>query len=243
MVDEVGIGVVAELRGASRDFVTPTETVRAVADAHLVVRAGEFIALLGASGSGKSTVLSLLGGLDQPTAGDVMVGGRSLSGMDEDERARLRLEHVSIVYQDHNLIEELTAGENVALPLRARRISRRDSLAPVESALEAVGLGGLADRFPDELSGGQRQRVGIARALVGDRRLLLADEPTGSLDSTTSNAVFDLIAQMCADGLAAVVASHDLAVCEYANRVLRIVDGVISEDQASARPLATHSVR
>ncbi|MEW2386477.1 ABC transporter ATP-binding protein [Micromonospora sp. NPDC047707] len=224
------------VEGVSRRFVTRSETVWAVREADLRARAGEFVCVFGASGSGKSTLLNLVAGLDQADEGRILVESTDVGRLNEDQRARLRLTSVGVVFQDHNLIEEFTARENVALPLEVTGVPFRGALAQADQQLARVGLEGLGGRLPSQLSGGQRQRVGIARALVGDRRVLLADEPTGALDSTNSRALFVLLRQLCDQGTLAVVCTHDMMCREYADTVYEMVDGrVVRRELAAER--------
>ncbi len=219
---------VVETRGLGRQFMAGSDQVWAVRDVSLSVLAGSFVCLVGASGSGKSTLLGLVGGLDTPTCGTVSVLGRDVGALDEDERADLRLSSIGIVFQDNNLIDELTALENVALPLEAAGMPPRDAAAQAQDALARGGLAGLSHRFPADLSGGQRQRVGIARAVVGQRRLLLADEPTGALDSQNTQSLFAQIRHMCSKGMTAIVVTHDATVMDYADAAYEMVDGRLS---------------
>ncbi len=209
----------------SRSFVSAAETVQAVRGANLTAHQGEFVCVFGASGSGKSTLVNLIAGLDTADAGRILVGQADLGLLGESRRARLRLDTIGVVFQDHNLIEEFTALENVALPLEALGVGRGAALRQAAAQVARVGLGGLGDRTPGRLSGGQRQRVGIARALVGGRRVLLADEPTGALDSRNSRELFELIRVLCDEGSLAVVCSHDQRCQELADTVYEMVDG------------------
>lgn len=208
-----------------RSFVSDAETVWAVRDANLTAHAGEFVCVFGASGSGKSTLINLIAGLDSPDCGRIVVDSREIGRLDETGRARLRLQTVGVVFQEYNLIEEFTAIENVALPLEARGASSADAFTQAARQLARVGLAGLEDRLPGQLSGGQRQRVGIARALTGDRRILLADEPTGSLDSKATLDLFKLVRGLCDGGTLAVVCSHDPRCQEFADVVYEMDDG------------------
>lgn len=213
------------LEGVSRSFLTGSETVWAVRDAELTAGAGEFVCVVGASGSGKSTLINLIAGLDVADTGTILVGSADVGRLDEDQRARLRLESVGVVYQDHNLIEEFTALDNVALPLEVLGLTYREACAQAAAQLDRVGLADLAGRLPSQMSGGQRQRVGIARALVGDRRVLLADEPTGALDSQNSRALFEVLRGLCNQGTLAVVCTHDMMCREFADTVYEMRDG------------------
>lgn len=211
--------------GLSRTFVSGVENILAVDRVDLGVLAGEFICIHGASGSGKSTLLSLLSGLDDPDEGEVVLDGQSVRQLDTSRRAMLRLTTVGMVFQQHALIEEFTALENVALPLEAVGVSVADAAAEAREQLGRVGIEDLSDRLPADMSGGQRQRVGIARALVGRRQLLLADEPTGALDSKNSLALFGMIRALCDQGVAAIVCTHDLQCGPFADHVYEMIDG------------------
>lgn len=214
-----------DVQGLSRAFVSPAGTVRAVKDVSFTARAGQLVCVHGASGSGKSTLVNLLSGLLVPDAGRILVDSVSIGGTTDAERSRLRLDTIGVVFQDVRLIEEFTVLENVALPLEARRISHGDAFRRAAEALDEVGLSGVHDRFPATLSGGQCQRVGIARALVGGQRLLLADEPTGALDSKTSREMFELFRALCHKGVLVVVCSHDPLCLEFADVAVEMSDG------------------
>ncbi|MER7420732.1 ATP-binding cassette domain-containing protein [Micromonospora peucetia] len=201
------------------------ETVWAARDVHFAARPGEFVCIYGASGSGKSTLLNLLAGLDLADSGEVQVGEVEVSAADEKQRAQLRLRTVGVVFQDNNLIEEFTAVENVALPLEARGVATAEAKAAALEQLSRVGLAGLENRLPRQLSGGQRQRVGVARALTGQRAVLLADEPTGALDSEATQDLFALIRALCDEGILAVVCSHDPRCRTYADTLYEVIDG------------------
>lgn len=207
----------------------PTE-VRALDAVSLTVDAGELVAVMGPSGSGKSTLLTLAGGLDSPTEGQVVVEGVPLGGLPRRALAQLRRRRVGYVFQDLNLIPALTAGENVALPLELDGTSARRARVHAHAALQEVDLADFADRFPEEMSGGQQQRVAIARALVGDRRLVLADEPTGALDSATGEAVLRLLRTRCDAGAAGVLVTHEARHAAWADRVVFLRDGRLVDD-------------
>lgn len=214
------------VRGAVKSFRSGIETIRAVDHVDFEVQAGHMVCIYGASGSGKSTLLNLIAGLDVPEQGEIAIGDLTLTGMSDRQRAAIRLEHVGVIFQENNLVDEFTAGENVFIPLLAAGRSQTEATAEAVEALDSVGIAGLFDRRPQQMSGGQRQRVGIARALAGSRRILVADEPTGALDSATSAALFALIAQLChTRGASALVATHDPIAREYADCVFVMRDG------------------
>jgi putative ABC transport system ATP-binding protein len=216
-----------ELRRVSKIYGEGPAEVQALQDASLSVDAGELVAVMGPSGSGKSTLLTIAGSLEEPTSGQVLVGGAQLSKMSRNEKARLRRRSVGYVFQDFNLLAGLTAVENVSLPLELDGVSSRKARTAGLAVLDELGLGEQASRFPDELSGGERQRVAIARAVVGERQLLLADEPSGALDSVNGEAVMRLVVAACRRGTAAVVVTHDAQLASWADRVVFIRDGRI----------------
>lgn len=213
----------------ARKFRRGPSTVEALGGVSLSVSSGELVALVGRSGSGKTTLLNIVGGLDRPDSGDVTFDGSKLSAMDDSALLRLRREHVGFVFQSFGLLPYLSAAENVGVPLRMLRTpaSKRDDR--VDELLHTVGLENHAEQRPGELSGGQQQRVAIARALAPRPGLLLADEPTGQLDSETGQAVIGLLRDLVHDaGSAALVATHDPALVSYADRVLHLHDGLIT---------------
>ncbi len=216
---------VLELRGVSKIYGQGAAEVHALAGVDLSVEAGAMVAGMGPSGSRKSTLLTIAGSLEDPTSGEVLVGGTALSGMSRNAKARLRRRAVGYVFQDFNLLPGLTVAENVALPLELDGMPARTARVAACQALEGLGLEDRASRFPDELSGGERQRVAIARAVVGDRRLLLADEPSGALDSANAESVMRLIHNACKRGVAAVVVTHDAQLASWADRVVFLRDG------------------
>ncbi len=220
-------GAVLELRGVSRVHGEGATRVHALREVSLVVLPGELVAVMGPSGSGKSTLLTIAGGLDSPTSGEVYVEGRPLSGASPTELAALRRRSLGYVFQDLNLIPALTAVENVMLPLELDGARASVARRAARSALEEVGVADLADRFPDQMSGGQQQRVAIARALVGDRRLVLADEPTGALDSETGESVLRVLRARVDAGAAGLLVTHEARHAAWADRVVFVRDGVI----------------
>ncbi len=239
----VAPSVVIETSDLSRRYLTRGGDVWAVRGVSLTVSEGQFVALVGASGSGKSTLLGLIGGLDEPTSGSVSVLGTALAEIDVDGRSDLRLRSIGIVFQDNNLLDELTAAENVALPLEAAGVNRREAASAALAGLERVGLVGLGERLPADMSGGQCQRVGIARAVIGSRRILLADEPTGALDSRNTRALFEQVARLCAEGMTAIVATHDMTVLEHADVAYELTDGQLAPLTAHSRHIShTHSL-
>ncbi len=211
--------------------------VEAVTGVSLAVAPGELVAVTGRSGSGKSTLLNLAGGLDRPTAGRVVVAGTDLATLDPGRLAQLRRRQVGYVFQDANLLVTLTAAENVALPLELDGMSVRDARRVAIEALDTVDMAGLADRYPDQLSGGEQQRVGIARALAGPRRLLLADEPAGALDDMSAETILRMIRARCDDGAGALLVTHDSTQAAWADRVIILRNGAV--DAVTDRPDAT----
>ncbi|MGH9112340.1 MAG: ABC transporter ATP-binding protein [Acidimicrobiales bacterium] len=223
---------VLELMGVSKVYGEGPSEVHALIDVDLSVEAGALVAVMGPSGSGKSTLLTIAGSLEQPTAGEVLVGGARLSGMSRDARAQLRRRSIGYVFQDFNLLAGLTAVENVALPLELDGTGARRARAAATAALDQLGVADKAARFPDDLSGGERQRVAIARAVVGDRCLLLADEPTGALDSVNGEAVMRLLRAACRNGVAGVVVTHDAQLASWADRIVFLRDGRVVDQTA-----------
>jgi putative ABC transport system ATP-binding protein len=229
--------VMLEISQVSKSYGHGAATVLALRDVDLSVRAGELVAIMGPSGSGKSTLLTIAGTLEDPTAGRVSVDGQDTTTMSRNDRARLRRRSIGYVFQDFNLLAGLTAAENVALPLELDGTRTRSARRLAMAALEQLGLADRADRHPDDLSGGERQRVAIARAVVGDRRLLLADEPTGALDSVNGEGVMRLVRSACKRGVAGVVVTHDAQLAAWADRVVFLRDGrVVDQSSPSAGP-------
>jgi len=220
-------GAVLLLDHVSMTYTDGDTTRRVLDDINLVVNSGETVALMGPSGSGKSTVMAIAGGLEIPTTGSVQVDGVVLDSMTVNERARLRRSSIGYVFQDFNLLSSLTALDNVALPLELDGTSTKKARQLATEALEIVGMGALAQQRPDTLSGGERQRVAIARAIVGERRLVLADEPTGALDTRNGDAISSLLTSLAAAGAGVLIVTHDYKQAAYADRIVQIADGVI----------------
>jgi putative ABC transport system ATP-binding protein len=220
-----------------RRYRSGETTVHALDDVSFEVWAGELVAVMGPSGSGKSTLLAMAGGLDVPSAGDVYVQGTALGALSTSALARLRRDRVGYVFQDFNLVSDLTASENVALPRELAGIRARTARREAVAALTEVGLVDVADRFPAELSGGQQQRVAIARALIGTRSLVLADEPTGALDSGTSEVVLEALRSRVDAGAAGVLVTHEPRYAGWADRVIFLRDGrLVDSTETPARP-------
>jgi putative ABC transport system ATP-binding protein len=219
-------GTVYELNGVWKTFRQGSVQVHAVEDVHLEVRAGEFLVVAGPSGSGKTTLLQLLGALDRPTQGEVLFEGRDLARAGDGELAKLRLAAIGFVFQQFNLIPTLTAAQNVEVALAPRKLDGGRRREEARGLLDSVGLGRRADHLPSQLSGGEQQRVAIARALANEPRVLLADEPTGNLDSTTGEEIVGLLRGLSRDrGQTVVLITHDAEIASRAARVVRLRDG------------------
>ncbi len=219
---------VVRLRDVAKNYVSGGSTVQALRGVSIEVGAGELVALTGPSGSGKSTLLNLCGLIDAPDRGTREIAGQAIDGLDETQLTRLRRDKIGFVFQGFNLVPVMTAHDNVEYPLLLLGTPAKERGRRAEEALERVGLAGFGDRLPDALSGGQRQRVAIARALVKSPVLVIADEPTGNLDSATAAQIVDLLRELTHErGAAAVVATHDDRMTRYCDRVVRLVDGAI----------------
>ncbi|HSK23807.1 MAG TPA: ABC transporter ATP-binding protein [Egicoccus sp.] len=230
---------VLELRQVSKDYGAGPTLVRALREVDVSVGVGELVAIMGPSGSGKTTLMTIAGTLEEPTRGEVRIDGRSAASLDHRDRARLRRRSIGYVFQAFNLLPGLTATENVAMPLELDGVRARRAQRSARDTLEALGLGDRADHYPDELSGGEAQRVAIARAVVGERRLLLADEPTGSLDSVNGEAVMRVLRGACKRGVAGVVVTHDAQLASWADRVVFMRDGRVVDHTAPLAGAAT----
>jgi len=214
-----------QMRRVSKVYGSGPTEVTALQEVDLAVDRGEMVAVMGRSGSGKSTLLTIAGSLEEATSGEVSVDGTDLSVMSADDRARLRRRSIGYVFQDLNLLPGLTATENVALPLELDGTESGRAHGTALRALRDLGLADRAGHFPDDLSGGEQQRVAIARAMVGDRRLLLADEPSGALDTVNGETVIRMLRDACKEGMAVVVVTHDAQLAAWADRVIFLRDG------------------
>ncbi|HMA10797.1 MAG TPA: ABC transporter ATP-binding protein [Steroidobacteraceae bacterium] len=220
-----------ELVGISKRYVLGGVEYPALTDVSLSIRRNEFLALTGASGSGKSTLMNIIGCLDSPTEGRYTLDGEEVAGLDEEQLASVRNRKIGFVFQNFYLMPRMTALDNVAQPLIYRGIAPAQRRAHAEVALKRVGLGDRMRHRPNEMSGGQRQRVAVARALVGHPELLLADEPTGNLDSRTASEIMDLFSQLHAEGQTVIIVTHDPGIAACCKRLVRLHDGRIAEDR------------
>lgn len=224
---------VIALDHVTRSFGHGQGKVTALHDVNLSVDTGEFVSIMGSSGSGKSTLLAIAGGLERPTGGQVRISGQSLDGLSRDDLARIRRRRLGFVFQELNLVPTLTAMENVCLPLELDGVPSSRARETAMSVLEQFSMAQLADRFVDDMSGGERQRIAIARAVVGDRRMLLADEPTGALDSTSGDEVMSLIRDLADSGVAVLLVTHEARHAGWADRVVFLRDGVLVDETAA----------
>ena len=219
------------IKHLNKTYIMGAEKVEALKDVTLELRKNEYVALMGPSGSGKSTLMNLLGCLDSPTSGEYWLNGIEVSTMDDGELAEVRNKQIGFVFQTFNLLPRLSSLENVALPLVYAGVSREERLEKARKTLEAVGLGDRVLHKPNELSGGQRQRVAVARALVNDPAIILADEPTGNLDTKTSYEIMGLFEQIHKAGNTVILVTHEYDISLHAHRIVRMRDGLIESDQ------------
>src|SRR5664279_580008 len=223
-----------EIENLTKVFYTDEVETHALAGVHLMVRKGEYVAMSGPSGCGKSTLLSIIGLLDTPTAGDYKLNGQPVANLDFAERSRIRNREIGFIFQSFNLIGDLTVYENVDLPLTYRGMPAAERKQRANEALEKVGMGHRAKHLPSQLSGGQQQRVAVARALAGHPAILLADEPTGNLDSRNGEAVMDLLKELHASGATICMVTHDVRFAQHADRTVHVFDGRVVEDHSMA---------
>lgn len=223
--------MVLQLDNIYKDYVTGKMVVPVLKDVCLHVEEGEYVAIMGPSGSGKSTLMNIIGCLDEPTSGTFLLNGKNVLGLSDNEVANERLHNIGFVFQTFQLLGKQTALENVALPLIYAGVSKKERTKRAAEALEKVGLGDRMDFLPTQLSGGQKQRVAIARAMVNNPKILLADEPTGALDSKSSIQVMELFEKLNEEGVTVVMITHDSDVARHAKRVVYIFDGELSEER------------
>ena len=229
------------IEGLTKHYFLESVTVRALRGVTLTVDQGEFVALMGPSGSGKSTLLNLLGCLDRPTDGTYILGDEDISRMDDDRLSEIRSKYLGFIFQSYNLLPQYTVTENIEIPLlyQGCRINEKTRKRCVQLA-DLVGLGDRLDHRPMQLSGGQQQRVAIARALVNDPHLILADEPTGNLDSKTSDEIMQMLIRLNDAGKTIIMVTHENDIAAWSKRVIRMRDGVIESDEANVQPRAAH---
>lgn len=218
------------IKDIGRKYVIGTEVIHALKSVSLTIKKGEFVALMGPSGSGKSTLMNILGCLDTPTKGDYILNGTNVSHMTDNQLAEVRNKEIGFVFQTFNLLPRSSSLENVALPLIYAGVKKKDRDARAQKALEDVGLGNRVDHKPNELSGGQRQRVAVARALINKPSIILADEPTGNLDTKTSIEIMGLLEEIHSKGNTIILVTHEEDIAQHAHRIVRMRDGLIEND-------------
>jgi putative ABC transport system ATP-binding protein len=228
------------LEGVTKVFMTDEVETHALAGIHMELKKGEYVSISGPSGCGKSTLLAILGLLDSPTDGTFLLNGRPVQNLKLSERARIRNREIGFIFQAFNLIGDLTVYENVELPLTYRGMGGAERKKRVHEALERVGMSHRVKHYPSQLSGGQQQRVAVARALAGDPSILLADEPTGNLDSANGEAVMELLTELHRNGATICMVTHDPRYARFAERAIRLFDGRIVEESVEATPAVHH---
>jgi putative ABC transport system ATP-binding protein len=229
------VTAVIELRGVTREYRMGDQVVRALAGVDLDIGRNEYVAIVGASGSGKSSLMNIIGCLDSPTAGQYTLNGRAVAGMNDTELATVRNRDIGFIFQSFNLLPRADALNNVMQPLVYRRLPYGERKRLATAALDRVGLGDRLDHLPNQLSGGQRQRVAVARALVGRPAILLADEPTGNLDSATTAEIMALFDQLHGDGQTIIIVTHEPEIAAHCLREVRLRDGLVESDRMQAR--------
>ena len=217
--------MIVQLENVCKDYAQGREPVSVLHDISMTVEQGEYIAIMGPSGSGKTTLMNLLGCLDVPTSGTYLLEGRDIGSLSDDELADIRNASIGFVFQNFHLLPKMTALDNVALPLLYRGVSLKDRRTRAEAALKLMGLGDRMDFFPNQLSGGQQQRVAIARAIVGSPRLLLADEPTGALDTASGVQIMEIFRRLSQRGITIIMITHELGIAQCADKIYHILDG------------------
>ena len=227
---------IINIKGITRDFPLGSEVVKVLKGIDLNINKGEYVALMGPSGSGKSTLMNLLGCLDTPTSGTYILNGKDVSQMSDDELAGIRNKEIGFVFQTFNLLPRTTALDNVALPMVYAGYKKPQRVERATEVLTQVGLSDRMDHRPNQLSGGQRQRVAVARALVNRPSIILADEPTGNLDSKTSLEIMGLFNEIHSNGNTVILVTHEEEIATYAHRVIRLRDGVIESDNVNPNP-------
>ncbi len=229
---------IVDVRNLSKTYEIGTEKVHALRNVTTSIQAGEFVSVMGPSGSGKSTFMNLIGCLDHPDEGEIFLDGQNVASMSKDELAKIRNSSIGFVFQQFNLLGRTTALENVCLPLLYAGTPRKERIEIASAALEKVGLADRIDHHPVQLSGGQQQRVAIARALVNNPAILLADEPTGALDSRTGIEIMNLFTQLNNTGITVIIVTHEQSVAEFAARIVTFLDGQIVSDESLVREVA-----
>jgi putative ABC transport system ATP-binding protein len=227
---------IIETKAIAKRYIMGTEIIDALKTIDINIKKGEYVAFMGPSGSGKSTLMNIIGCLDSPTNGVYRLNNKDVSRMSENELAEIRNKEIGFVFQTFNLLPRMSSLENVALPLIYAGLSKRDRLEKAQKVLENVGLGTRSNHKPNELSGGQRQRVAVARALVNDPSILLADEPTGNLDTRTSYEIMGLFNELHAKGNTIVMVTHEEDIAKYAHRIVRLRDGLVESDIINENP-------
>ncbi len=228
---------VISIQGLTKTYIMGSEVIQALRSIDLTIFKNEYVALMGPSGSGKSTLMNLLGCLDSPTSGSYSLNGTNVSTMEDADLAEVRNKEIGFVFQTFNLLPRLSSLDNVALPLLYAGLSKKERIEKAEHALRSVGLGDRMSHKPNELSGGQRQRVAVARALVNNPAIILADEPTGNLDTKTSIEIMGLFEEIHNQGNTVIVVTHEPDIAEYAHRIVRLRDGMTESDERNLNPI------